>query len=181
MLPTLTFDANKNDTYTFTLWRDDKKVVHEFCGFSVSINEKHETVIHGASSVQIHMAPEASFDAVDLAKINGPSCDGNFYYIYIEPCQGEGIMIWLSKEEFDILEPILIDIEETRYENQEYEFTRTTLRDMDEHPEKYGPEQRARAMVSCPVCDGALVGSVYRPHCESCSWDSNDAYKEHPP
>ena len=163
MLPTLSYE---NNTYTFTLWRDGKEVVHKFGDFSVTINEKHETIINGVSSVQIHTSPEA--------------CDGNFYYIYIEPFQGENIRILLSKEEFDILDPILIDIEEEKFERYEHEFTRTTLKNMDKNPSEYGPEQLTRAMVSCPICGDVLAGSVYRPHCPECDWDLDAAFREHP-
>jgi hypothetical protein len=161
MLPTVTFDANKNDTYTFTLWRDGKKVVHEFKGFSVTINENNENVIHGARYVLINGIDERIILPADRAKLDGPAFDGTFYYITVQPFQGEDIMIWLSKDEAAVLQPIMDDIAEEEFLKNEYEFTRTTLNDMAKNPEKYGPEQLARAM----------------------SWDesdSHDAYREHP-
>ena len=73
---------------------------------------------------------------------------------------------------------MMCEIAEERYESQEYEFTRTTLKDMAKNPAKYGPEQLARAMVSCPACDAPLEGSVYRPRCSSCTWDSEGTNSE---
>ena len=182
MLPTITFDYNKNKTYTFTLWRDGKKVVHEFQGFSVTINEENETIIHGFSSVGIHGIDERIILPTDRVKLNGPAFDGVLYYICAQTFKGEDSMIWLSKEEADVLQPMLDEIEEARFYNEhEIEFTRTTINDCMKNPQNYGPEMRARIMMSsCPECDKGLAGSVYRPRCESCSWDSNDAYREHP-
>jgi hypothetical protein len=181
MLPTLTYE---NKTYTFTLWRDGKKLVHEFKDFSVSVNDKNETIIHGFSSVGIHGIDERIALPEDRERINGPACEGVFYYIYAQAYQGEDSMIWLSKEEADVLQPILDDIAEERFQEHEIQFTRTTLKDMAKNPQNYGPEQRARAMVCCPLCSGGLAGSVYRPHCSDCDWDSqtdfHDAYREHP-
>jgi hypothetical protein len=179
MLPTVTFDANKNDTYTFTLWRDGKKVVHEFKGFSVSINRAYETVIHGASSVGIHGVDENICTPEDRAKIEGPAFEGVFYYICAQPFQGECSMIWLTKEEFEVLDPILNDIQEELYQKSfEYDYKSKTMKEIGTKSEDNGSEQGF--LNACPACGGAFVGSVYRPHCESCSWDSNDAYKEHP-
>jgi len=177
MLPTVTFEK---DIYTFTLWRDDKKVVHEFKKFSVTINEKHDTVIHGISSVGIHEIDERVLEPHERPKFDGPSFDGKLYYISAQPYQGDEIFIWLSKEEYEVLEPMMDAISEEEFQKYEYEFTRTTLKDMAKNPSNYGPEQLARAMVSCPDCHGALAGSVYRPHCSECAWDYHDAYREHP-
>lgn len=29
--------------------------------------------------------------------------------------------------------------------------------------------------LECPECSSGLRGSVYRPNCSNCSWDSNDS------
>jgi hypothetical protein len=153
MLPTITFDEDNG--YTFTLWRDGKKILHEFKGFSVTIDEKHETIVNGFSSVAIHSVNEDIWTPEDHARIGGPACDGVFYYIYAVPYSGEDIMIWLSKEEFNILTPVLDDIKEERYYNEfECEFTRTTINDCIKNPENYGPEQRARIMGYYNEADG---------------------------
>lgn len=132
MLPTVTFDANKNDTYTFTLWRDGKKVVHEFKGFSVTINEKVETVIHGFSFVTIHGIDERIILPEERAKIDGPASDGTLYYIYAEPFQGDCRMIWLTKQEAELLLPMMDTIEEDKfYESRSKADTHDAYR---EHP-----------------------------------------------
>lgn len=172
MLPTLTFDESKNDTYTFTLWRDGKEVVHQFKGFSVTLNESYESVIHGASSITLHYADKSTLTPSEISQINGSvyapvneSVDGLVYYIWVTPFQGDDVLIWLSKEEFETLDPILNEIKENLYyERYECEFTRTTLKDMQLHPEKYGPEQLRRAGIineddgndECDYCNGAI-------------------------
>ncbi len=104
MLPTVIFD-NSDYTYIFTLLRDGKKVVHEFKG-SVVIDNKAEDLIKPA----------------DRAKIDGPAFDGKFYYICFQQNQDDYDLIWLSKEEFDILDPMLDEIEDDIYERYEYKF-----------------------------------------------------------
>jgi hypothetical protein len=134
MLPTVSFD-DPSGTYTFTLWRDDKEVIHTLRGLAV----------------YLEVIPDDDYETTGNVK----------HYIYVRPYQGEDIQISLSNDEFDVLEPMMDEIEEENFERYEYEFTRTTLRDMHEHPEKYGPEMRARAMI----------------------WDESDtpeAYREHP-
>lgn len=110
MLPTISYDHDKG--YTFTLWRDEKHVVHEFKNFSVTLDENHETIVNGFSSLAIHGIHERIMPPQDLAKIGGPACDGVFYYICAVPYRGEDRIIWLSKEEYDILLPILHDIQD---------------------------------------------------------------------
>jgi len=144
MLPTVSFD-DPSGTYTFTLWRDGKKVIHKTMGFFVGLYAEAETNISHS----------------ERAKIDGPAVDGYLYYICTEGFDGEETFIWVTKNEFELLEDMVDQIREGLYEAEEYEFTRTTLRDMHEHPEKYGPEQRARDMI----------------------WDESDApeaYREHP-
>jgi len=183
MLPTVTFNDD-NEIYKFTLLRDNKKQVHQFKRFSVSVNDSNDTVIHGISSVGIYEIDESVLEPHERPKFDGPAFDGKLYYISAQPFEGDEIFIWLSKEEFQILQPMLDDIEEEKFQKLEYQFTRTTLKDMAKNPSNYGPQQRARAMVCCPVCQGALVGLVYSPHCGSCDWDSQDdshnAYRQHP-
>jgi hypothetical protein len=144
MLPTVCFD-HEEECYTFTLWRDGKKVVHEFKGFSVSINSSNETVVNGFSSARLYILDAESAKPEEVAQIDGPAIDGQFYYICAVPFRGEDTIIWLSKEEYEILEPMSDEIEEEKFEKQEHEFTRTTLNDMQAHPENYGPEQLALA------------------------------------
>lgn len=153
MLPTVAFD-DPSGTYTFTLWRDAKEVVHELKGLAVGLE----------------VIPDDDYEKTKNVK----------HYIYARPYEGEDILILLSKDEYDRLDPMIMEIEEENFDRYEYEFTRTTLKDMDKNPTDYPPEMRARAMVSCPVCGDALAGSVYRPHCSECAWDSDAAFREHP-
>lgn len=178
MQPSVTFDS-KNEKYVLTLWRE-KVVVHEFKSFSVTINDTGDSVINGYSSVIIGIYDAETMDPKHMAQMDAPAIDGQFYCICAVPFQGEDLLIQLSKEEFDVLDPIMHDIDEERYEAQEYEFTRTTLKDMAKNPSEYGPGMRALAGLGCPVCGEALSGSVYRPHCSECTWDSDAAYREHP-
>ena len=103
------------------------------------------------------------------------------HYIYVRPYEGEDILILLSKDEYDRLDPMIEDIQQQNYERYECEFTRTTIKDMAKNPTEYGPEMRARIMMSsCPDCGEGLAGSVYRPRCSDCDCDSDAAYREHP-
>jgi len=134
MLPNVTFDYDSR-IFTFTLWRNEKEVIHELKGANVFVDSM----------------PDKAKD------------DGNSYFIYVQPYQGEDFEISLSKDEFDILDPIMFGIEEDIYhDSYECEFTRTTLKDMEKNPTNYGPEQRARAMISDQ------------------DDDYHDAYREHP-
>jgi hypothetical protein len=166
MLPTVIF--NEDNGYTFTLWRDGNKIVHEFKKFSVTIDENHETIINGFSSVAIHGIHEQVILPEDHTRIGGPPCDGVFYYICAVPYSGEDLMVWLSKEEYDILLPTLHDIQDERYyKDYECEFTSTTINDCIKNPQNYGPEQRARIMAytykhesdgdeECDYCHGPV-------------------------
>ena len=166
MLPTVIFNEDKG--YTFTLWRDGNKIVHDFKNFSVTIDENNETVINGFSSVAIHGIHEQLTTPEDHTRIGGPPCDGVFYYICAVPYSGEDRMVWLSKEEYDILLPILHDIQDERYyKDYECEFTSTTINDCIKNPQNYGPEQRARIMAytytyesdgdeECDYCHGPV-------------------------
>jgi len=86
MQPSLTYE---NDTYTFTLWRDEK-VIHTFKD----------------SFVTVCMGNEKSIPASQLKSMNGPSYDGWTYYISAQPREGDEVVVWLTKEEFEILQPI---------------------------------------------------------------------------
>jgi hypothetical protein len=133
MQPTISYEQDKG--YTFTLWRDEKKVVYE---------------LNDASLVEIHGVAEVFWTSEDRAKVDGPASNGFIHYIYSEKYSGEVSMVWLSKEEADILGPILYDIKEERYYNElECEFTSTTINDCIKKPENYGPEQRAKIMAYC--------------------------------
>lgn len=110
MLCNVMFDED-NQKYTFTLWRDHQKIVHEFEGFSVMINEFFETIINGVSSVKLHIIPESILEPEQREKIDGPAFNGDLYYICAKPFYGDDILIWLSKEEFDILQPMMNTIE----------------------------------------------------------------------
>ena len=159
MLPSLTYEK---EAYIFTLMRNGNKQVYKFG--------------HGISSVGVYVIDESVLKPEERAKFVGPTIDGKLYYISAKPFEGEEIFIWLSKEEFEILEPILDDIEEEDFEKYEYEFTRTTLNNMAKNTSAYGPT----AFVSCPLCRAGLAGSVYRPHCSECDWDYEDAYRQVP-
>jgi len=148
MQPTISYEDN---CYTFTLYRDEKKVVYE---------------LKDASVVEIHGVNECFWTPEDRAKIDGPACNGFIYYIYAEHYNGESSMFWLSKEETDLLPPILESIKEERYYKElECEFTRTTINDCIKNPENYGPQQRARIMgyynradgnEECDYCHGEI-------------------------
>lgn len=153
MLPNVTFD-DPSGTYTFTLWRDNKEVIRELKGLSV----------------YLEVIPDDDYDKTNNVK----------HYIYVRTYDSDDILIPLSKEEYDVLDPMIMEIEEENFDRYEHEFTRTTLKDMEKNPTDYPPEMRARAMVSCPVCGDVLAGSVYRPHCPECDWDSDAAFREHP-
>jgi hypothetical protein len=131
MQPTISYDKDKG--YTFTLWRDEKKVVHEF---------------NDTSLVEIHGVAECFWTPEDRARVDGPASNGFINYIYSETYGGEVSMFWISKEEADLLGPILYDIKEERYRNEfECQFTRTTINDCIKNPENYGPQQRAIIMA----------------------------------
>jgi hypothetical protein len=87
MQPTV---SHENNTYTFRLWREGKEVVHTFKD----------------SFVTLYMGNEKSIPINQLARMNGPSYDGWTYYISAQPHEGDEVVVWLSKEEFDILQPI---------------------------------------------------------------------------
>ena len=160
MTSTVTFEYNKNSAYTLTLWRDEKKTVHE---------------LKDVSRVDVDGVDEECISPEDRVRINGPACEGVFYYICAEHYNGEYSMFWISREEADFLTPILDSIKEERYYKEfEYEFTRTAINDCIKNPTKYGPEQRARMLGYCPDCKEGLAGSVYRPHCSVCPWDSEN-------
>jgi hypothetical protein len=84
MLPTVTFDDDSG-TFTFTLWRDDKQVVHELKGLAVYL--------------------EVIPDDYEITK-------NVKHYIYVKTYDSEEILILLTKDEYDVLEPMIEDIED---------------------------------------------------------------------
>ena len=99
MLPTVTFD-DPSGTYTFTLWRDDKQVVHELKGLAVGLD----------------VIPDDDYDKTRNVK----------HYIYVKTYDNEDILILLSKEEYDVLDPMIEDIEyeiQDKYDRQDSKCT----------------------------------------------------------
>jgi len=90
MLPSVTFD-NESGTYIFTLWRDDKKVVHELKGLAV----------------YLEVIPD------DYEKASNVK-----HYIYVKTYDSEEILMLLSKDEYDLLEPMIEGIEDALHERQ---------------------------------------------------------------
>jgi hypothetical protein len=103
-MPTVSHESN---TYTFTLWRDGKEVTHAF---------KDACVI-------LSYGNEKSIPAAQLAKMNGPSYEGWTYHIFVNPRDGDETFIWLSKDEFEALQPMIESIEgpEEEKEDDPYE------------------------------------------------------------
>lgn len=87
MQPTLT---HENETYTFTLWRNNEKVIYIFKD----------------SFVTLYKGNEKSIPASQLKSMNGRSYDGWTYFISVQPWEGDEVVVWLTKEEFEILQPI---------------------------------------------------------------------------
>lgn len=106
MQPTV---SKENNDYTFTLWRNDEKVVHTF-------KDAFATLSYG---------DEKSIPASQLAKMNGPSYHGWTYHIYVQQHHAERsseeIFIWLSKEDFETLWPIFDSIDRPQEEYDEGE------------------------------------------------------------
>ena len=106
MQPTV---SHENNNYTFRLWREGKEVVHTF----------------EDACVMLSYGNEKSIPADQLAKMNGPSYDGWTHHIYVQQHHvdknTEEIFIWLSKEEFETLWPILESIDRTqgKYDEEE--------------------------------------------------------------
>jgi hypothetical protein len=106
MQPTV---SEENNIYTFTLWRNNEKVIHTFKDACVTLS----------------YGTEMSIPAAHFKKMS-PSYDGWSYHIYVQQHHAdrssEEIFIWLSKEEFETLWPILEGIEgpEEDQENHPY-------------------------------------------------------------
>lgn len=90
MLPTVTFD-DPSGTYTFTLWRDKKKIVHDLKGLFVGLD----------------VIPDDDYEETK----NVTHC------IYVKTYGNEEILIPLSEEEYDVLDPMVMDIEEKMHDN----------------------------------------------------------------
>ena len=92
----------KEGSYIFTLIREDKKVVYMINAsdaFTCARNEKD-------------MKPS------ERAKINGPAFNGVLYYINAWYHDNKESFFWLSKEEYDIIDPALMDINDDRYSDE---------------------------------------------------------------
>ena len=98
MLPNVTYDDN-TQTYSFTLWRDNKKVTHDLKGFLVGL----------------HASPEADVFHAHRVKIDGPAFDGDLHYIFVEDFDGNETFIWVSKNEFELLEAMVDEIKDRIY------------------------------------------------------------------
>ena len=96
MLPTLTLKYN---IYTLTLIREGKPLVYKF-------SRRYHVIIYHTD--------ETSLEPSEREKILGPAFDGIIYWIDVS-FPGERQFIWISKDEFDILEPILAEEEEKYY------------------------------------------------------------------
>ena len=97
MYPTVTFD-DPSGTYTFTLWRDDKPVVYTLKGLAVGLE----------------VIPDDDYDKTKNVK----------HYIYVRPYEGDDILIPLSKDEYDVLDPMIMEIEEENFDRYEREAER---------------------------------------------------------
>jgi hypothetical protein len=85
MLPIVTFDDDSG-TFTITLWRDNKQVVHELKGLAV----------------YLEVIPDDDYEKTRNVK----------HYIYVKTYNSEEILILLTKDEYDLLEPMIEDIED---------------------------------------------------------------------
>ena len=86
----------RDNVYTFTLIRESKRVVYEFTRmYCIILCAEKE------SNLEVHTRD----------KILGPAFDGILYWIDVS-FPGERRFFWLSKEDFDILEPMLIEEED---------------------------------------------------------------------
>jgi hypothetical protein len=96
-MTTIVFDNNE---YTITLIREGKKVEYKFL----------------ASCGTLCIEKEADVMPDVREKIIGSAFDGMLYYIYFHSISGKDeTHIWLSKEEFDILDPLHMNFEEMQF------------------------------------------------------------------
>jgi len=85
MYPTVTFD-DVSGTYTFRLWRNDKEVIHKLRGLIV----------------YLEIIPDDDYQTTGNVK----------HYIYVKTYDSEENLIFLTKDEHDMLDPMIMDIEE---------------------------------------------------------------------
>jgi hypothetical protein len=85
MYPTVTFD-DPSGTYTFRLWRNDKEVIHKLRGLAV----------------YLEVIADDDYETTGNVK----------YYIYVKTYNREEVLILLTKDEYDLLEPMIEDIED---------------------------------------------------------------------
>jgi hypothetical protein len=134
MQPTV---SEENNDYTFTLWRDGKQVVHTF---------KDACVI-------LSYGTEKSIPAAQLAKMNGPSYNGWTYHIYVQQHHAdkntEDIFIWLSKEEFYTLSPMLdiIDITRGKYDETECAYCSNSVSSCKCDDRDYSDDLRSEMLI----------------------------------
>ena len=100
MSPTVTFEE---DSYIFTLVREDKEVVYK-------INASHAFTC---------ARNEKDMNPSERAKIDGPAFNGILYYVHAWYDENKESFTWLSKEEYDIIDPVLTDINDDLYYNSE--------------------------------------------------------------
>jgi len=97
MYPTVTFD-DKSGTYSFALWRDDKEVIHKLRGLAV----------------YLEVIADDDYETTGNVK----------HYIYVKTYENEDMLISLTEDEYDLLDPMITDIEEENLDRYEREAER---------------------------------------------------------
>jgi hypothetical protein len=97
MSPSITL---KENIYTIALVRDSKPVVYEF-------TRRYHLIIYHAN--------ERSLAPSYREKILGPAFDGIIYWIDVS-FPGERHFIWISKDEFEVLQPMMEEIDWKEYQ-----------------------------------------------------------------
>jgi hypothetical protein len=92
MLPTISFNEY-TDLYTVTLWRNGIQMIHH------------------ANTVSLGNIPEDTIQPSEREKLDGPACDGVFYYIQAQR-DDKDMMVWLSKDEFHFIKNRLGEVNE---------------------------------------------------------------------
>lgn len=88
-----------DNIYTITLIRDAKPIVYKF-------TRRYHVIIYHAN--------ETSLEPSEREKIIGVSFEGIIYWIDVS-FPGERQFIWISKNEFELLQPMLEDIDDKEY------------------------------------------------------------------
>jgi len=97
MLPTFTLKYN---IYTLTVIREGKPLVYKF-------TRRYHVIIYHTD--------ETSLEPSEREKILGPAFDGIVYWIDVS-FPGERQFIWISKDEFMVLQPLMEDIDWKEYQ-----------------------------------------------------------------